>query len=190
MNERTYTRYEHDLLQVVQEAEKTAILLRQYAAAALRPARWGTSDEAIPTIAASVEISPEEWLVVSLPVMLPRREERDRARFLEEPLRTAIMEYLRDKSALRFRTCVMIYEHIYAASSRKRVTDHDNLELKHCQDVLEAAFLTNDSAALCSVFQCSHWGETDSTKIWVLSPEQFPCWLKNHADCWQTAPKK
>ena len=54
MNERIYTRYEHDLLQAVQEAEKTAILLRQYAAAALRPARWGTSDESIPTIAASV----------------------------------------------------------------------------------------------------------------------------------------
>ena len=189
MNERTYTRYEHDLLQAVQEAEKTAILLRQYAAAALRPARWGTPVESIPTIAASVEISTEGWLVVSLPVMLPRRGERDRARFLEEPLRTAIMEYLRDKPALRFRSCVMIYEHIYAASSRKRVTDHDNLELKHCQDVLEAAFLTNDSAALCSVFQCSHRGETDSTKIWVLSPEQFPRWLESHVDCWQTAPK-
>lgn len=189
MNERIYSRHEHDLLQVVQEAEKTAILLRQYAAATLHPARWRTSDESIPTIAASVETSPEGWLVISLPVMLPRRSERDRSRFLEEPLRVAIMEYLRDKSALRFRTCVMIYEHIYAASSRKRVTDHDNLELKHCQDVLEAAFLTNDSAALCSVFQCSHWGETDSTKIWVLSPEQFPHWLESHVDCWRTAPK-
>ena len=189
MAERIYTRYERDLLQAVQAAEKTAILLRQYAAAMLRPAKWGTSLEAIPTVAADVQTSPEGWMVVSLPVMLPRRGEKDRARFLEEPLRAAISAYFRDKPRPRFQVCVMIYEHIYAATSRKKVTDHDNLELKHCQDVLEAAFLTNDSAALCSTFQCSHRGENDGTKIWILTPEQFPEWLESHRDCWQTAPE-
>lgn len=189
MSERIYTRYEQDLLQAVQEAEKTAILLRQYAAVALRPARWGAPAESIPTVAVNVETTPEDWLVISLPVMLPRRGERDRAHFLEEPLRAAISAYFVDKPLPRLSSCVIVYEHIYAASSRKRVTDHDNLELKHCQDLLEAAFLTNDSAALCSAFQCSHWGENDSTKIWILSPEQFIEWLEIHRNYWEGAPK-
>lgn len=189
MNDRIYTRYEQDLLQAVHEAEKSVIHLRQYAAIALRPTAWGSPAEFIPTVAANVDISPEGWLVISLPVMLPHRGEKDRARFLEDPLRTAISSYFRDRPAPRFQACVMVYEHIYAAS-RKRVTDHDNLELKHCQDLLEAAFLTNDSAVLCSTFQCSHWGQTDSTRIWILSPEQFSKWLEIHADYWQNAPKK
>ena len=189
MNERIYTRYEQDLLQAVQDAERSAIHLRQYASVALRPVVWGSSAEPIPTIAAQVEISPEGWLTISLPVMLPRRGEKDRARFLEEPLRVAIASCFRDRPAPRFQSCVMVYEHIYAAGSRKRVTDHDNLELKHCQDLLEAAFLTNDSALLCSTFQCSHHGEKDSTRIWILSAEQFDKWLEIHADSWRSTPK-
>ena len=80
----------------------------------------------------------------------------------------------------------MVYEHIYDISRSRRFIDHDNLELKHCQDVLEAAFLTNDTAALCSAFQCSHHGEQDGTRIWILPPEQFPEWLKNHSECWNS----
>lgn len=80
----------------------------------------------------------------------------------------------------------MVYEHIYDISRSRRFIDHDNLELKHCQDVLEAAFLTNDTAALCSAFQCSHHGEQDGTRIWILLPEQFPEWLNSHPECWNS----
>ena len=76
------------------------------------------------------------------------------------------------------------YEHIYDLSQSRRFIDHDNLGLKHCQDVLEAAFLANDTSALCSAFQCSHRGAQDSTRIWILTPEQFPEWLKRRLECW------
>lgn len=82
---------------------------------------------------------------------------------------------------------MLVYEHIYDINRNRRFIDHDNLELKHCQDVLEAAFLTNDTAALCSVFQCSHRREQDGTRIWILPPEQFPEWLKSHPECWKSA---
>ena len=80
---------------------------------------------------------------------------------------------------------MLVYEHIYDISHRHRFIDHDNLELKHCQDVLEAAFLVNDTSSLCSAFQCSHRGENDSTRIWILTPEQFPEWLKCYPGCWK-----
>ena len=177
---------EQDLLQAVQDAESAVTELRRFAASfLLMQSRQSTPGTNTTTIA-SVKNTEEGWLLVSLPVMLPRRGEKDRARFLDEPLRAAIRCYCQDRALPKFQTCVLVYEHIYdAAYPRRRVTDHDNLELKHCQDVLEAAFLANDTASLCSVFQCSHPGEEVGTRIWILTPEQFEIWLGKHKTSWQ-----
>ena len=177
---------EQDLLQAVQDAEAAVTELRRFAASFLlmqnRRSTPGTNTATI----ASVENTEEGWLLISLPVMLPRRGGKDRARFLDEPLRAAIRRYCQGRPLPKFQTCVLVYEHIYdAAYPRRRVTDHDNLELKHCQDVLEAAFLANDTASLCSVFQCSHPGEEVGTRIWILTPEQFEIWLGKHKTSWQ-----
>lgn len=115
---------------------------------------------------------------------MPRREDNDRSRLLAGLLRNAIHRAFPKRDQSRFYTCVLVYEHIYDLSQSRRFIDHDNLELKHCQDVLEAAFLTNDTSALCSAFQCSHRGPQDSTRIWILTPEQFLEWLKKHRECW------
>lgn len=181
---------EQDLLQAVQDAEAAVTELRRFAASFLlmqnRRSTPGTNTATI----ASVENTEEGWLLISLPVMLPRRGEKDRARFLDEPLRAAIRSYCQDKPLPKFHTCVLVYEHIYdAVYPRRRVTDHDNLELKHCQDVLEAAFLTNDTASLCSVFQCSHPGKEPGTRIWILTPEQFEIWLGKHKSAWKKSQK-
>lgn len=181
---------EETLLRAVWEAEAAAIHLRQFAASALRPER--SEPDTVGQLHTGVEVSvtAEGWLKITLPAMLPHRGEKDPARFLNGPIHEAIHTCFRDKPRPRFRACVLVYEHIYdAARPRRRVTDHDNLELKHVQDVLEAAFLENDSAALCSAFQCSHMGDSDGTCIWILSPEQFPMWLESHRECWAKAPK-
>ncbi len=177
---------EQDLLQAVQDAESAVTELRRFAASfLLMQSRQSTPGTNTTTIA-SVKSTEEGWLLISLPAMLPRRGGKDRARFLDEPLRAAVRRYCQDRALPKFQTCVLVYEHIYdAAYPRRRVTDHDNLELKHCQDVLEAAFLANDTASLCSVFQCSHPGEEVGTRIWILTPEQFEIWLGKHKTSWQ-----
>lgn len=178
-------RGEQDLLQAVQDAESAVTGLRRFAASFLLTQKMPAQPGANTTTIASVDFSKEGWLRISLPVMLPRRGEKDRARFLDEPLRAAIHGYFQDKPLPKFSACVLVYEHIYdAAYPRQRVIDHDNLELKHCQDVLEAAFLTNDTAALCSAFQCSHIGKAPGTRIWILAPEQFEIWLNKHKTAW------
>ena len=179
-------RCEQDMLHAVQDAEAAVTQLRRFAASfLLMQSRQSTPGTNTTTIA-SVKSTEEGWLLISLPVILPRRGEKDRARFLDEPLRAAIRCYCQDRALPKFQTCVLVYEHIYdAAYPRRRVTDHDNLELKHCQDVLEAAFLANDTASLCSVFQCSHPGEEVGTRIWILTPEQFEIWLGKHKTSWQ-----
>ena len=181
---------EQDLLQAVRDAESSVTQLRRFAASFLLMRNMESLPETSSTTIASVELTEEGWLLISLPVMLPRRGEKDRARFLDEPLRAAIRSYCQDKPLPKFQACVLVYEQIYdAAYPRRRVTDHDNLELKHCQDVLEAAFLTNDTASLCSVFQCSHPGEEPGTRIWLLAPEQFEIWLSKHKTSWEKSQK-
>ena len=179
------TSREQLLLDAVRSAEDAAIQLRQHATAVQEPVQAGPGDAfSDNSQAAVVEITPEGWLAASLPGMMPRRDDADRSRFLAGLLRDAIRRTFPEHDQPKFRACVLVYEHIYDISRSRRFTDHDNLELKHCQDVLEAAFLTNDTAALCSAFQCSHRGEQDGTRIWILPPEQFPEWLKSHPERW------
>ena len=178
---------EQFLLDAVRSAEDAAIQFRQYAAAVLEPVQAGPgdmfSDNSQVTV---IEITSEGWLAASLPGMMPRRDDADRSRFLAGLLRDAIRRTFPEHDQPKFRACVLVYEHIYDISHSRRFIDHDNLEPKHCQDVLEAAFLTNDTAALCSAFQCSHRGEQDGTRIWILPPEQFPEWLKSYPECWKS----
>ena len=183
MNE---SKKEQALLEAVQSAETAAIRLRQYAAAELTGRQSDTSVSGEAKDITSVEFTTEGWLSLLLPAMLPKRADGDCSRFLASLLRDAIRREYQETLPLKFRTCVLVYEHIYDISHSHRFIDHDNLELKHCQDVLEAAFLTNDTAALCSAFQCSHRGKQDGTRIWILPPEQFPEWLKNHSECWNS----
>ena len=178
---------EQFLLDAVRSAEDAAIQFRQYAAAVLEPVQAGPgdmfSDNSQVTV---IEITSEGWLAASLPGMMPRRDDADRSRFLAGLLRDAIRRTFPEHDQPKFCACVLVYEHIYDISHSRRFIDHDNLELKHCQDVLEAAFLTNDTAALCSAFQCSHRGEQDGTRICILPPEQFPEWLKSYPECWKS----
>ena len=185
MNTMYFPRRDQILLNAVRSAEDAAIQFRQYAAAVLAPVQAGPGDAfSDNSQAAVVEITPEGWLAASLPGMMPRRDDADRSRFLAGLLRAAVHRTFPEHDQPKFHACVLVYEHIYDISRSRRFIDHDNLELKHCQDVLEAAFLTNDTAALCSAFQCSHRGEQDGTRIWILPPEQFPEWLKSHPERW------
>ena len=185
MNTMYFTNRDQILLNAVRSAEDAAIQFRHYAAAVLEPVQAGPgdmfSDNSQVTV---IEITSEGWLAASLPGMMPRRDDADRSRFLAGLLRAAVHRTFPEHDQPKFHACVLVYEHIYDISRSRRFIDHDNLELKHCQDVLEAAFLTNDTAALCSAFQCSHRGEQDGTRIWILPPEQFPEWLKSHPERW------
>ena len=179
------------LMEAVSASEKASIRLREYAAATLPPEQASpniiVSD---PSITISVDVSHEGYLSLHLPVMLPKRSDEDRSRYLAGLLRVAIREKFQNQLPPKFGACVLIYEHSYDLSRCRRFIDHDNMELKHCQDVLEASFLINDTSALCSAFQCSHRGERDSTRIWILTPEQFPEWLERYPECWKGTTEK
>ena len=91
MNSMYFTRRNQILLDAVRSAENAAIQLRQYAAAVLEPVQTVPGDAfSDSSQAAVVEITPEGWLAVSLPGMMPRRDDADRSRFLAGLLRDSI----------------------------------------------------------------------------------------------------
>lgn len=174
-------RSEQRLLEALRAAETATLALRDYAATVLLPGPPAAGDPSIGEEApARVELLEGGWLAVTLEAVLPHRGDGDRGRFLAHSLRAAIRRAFPDQLPPKFHICVLAYEHIYGPG--RRFLDHDNMELKHCQDVLEAAFLTNDTSALCSAFQCSRRGERNATRIWVLPAEVFPKWLESHRE--------
>lgn len=153
-------RSERRLLEALRAAETATLALRDYAATVLPPGPPAAGGPSIGEEApARVELLEGGWLAVTLEAVLPRRGDSDRSRFLAHSLRAAIRRAFPDRLPPKFHICVLAYEHIYGPG--RRFLDHDNLELKHCQDVLEAAFLTNDTSALCSAFQWQPPGRTE-----------------------------
>ena len=139
-------RSERRLLEALRAAETATLALRDYAATVLPPGPPAAGGPSIGEEApARVELLEGGWLAVTLEAVLPRRGDSDRSRFLAHSLRAAIRRAFPDRLPPKFHICVLAYEHIYGPG--RRFLDHDNLELKHCQDVLEAAFLTNDTSA-------------------------------------------
>lgn len=140
-------RSERRLLEALRSAETATLALRDYAATVLPPGPPAAGGPSIGEEApARVELLEGGWLAVTLEAVLPRRGDSDRSRFLAHSLRAAIRRAFPDRLPPKFHICVLAYEHIYGPG--RRFLDHDNLELKHCQDVLEAAFLTNDTSPL------------------------------------------
>ena len=133
-------RSERRLLEALRAAETATLALRDYAATVLPPGPPAAGGPSIGEEApARVELLEGGWLAVTLEAVLPRRGDSDRSRFLAHSLRAAIRRAFPDRLPPKFHICVLAYEHIYGPG--RRFLDHDNLELKHCQDVLEAAFL-------------------------------------------------
>ncbi len=174
----------HWLLDAICEVEDAALQLRKYAASVLPPESKYSRFDPPPAVAVDVRFTPEGWLTVTLPEILPKRGKDDRGRFLGYYLANAVYTFREKNETPKFQSCVLVYEFIYDKNRGRRFIDHDNLELKHCQDILEAHFLTNDTSALCNAFLCSHRGEKDSTRIWILEPKQFQSWLETYSEYW------
>ena len=177
---------QHSLENAITFAEKSVAALRDMAFHEMRLESdglyAGVWKEALET-PPSIDVDEAGMLYVSLPAILPKRGDLDQSRYLAEMLTKTIRNhYLEEGGGAwpKFHECVLVYEHVYKKPNRRRFIDHDNMEMKHIQDVLEWAFLTNDSPTCCSAFQLSRAGENNFTQIWVLTPKQFMEWLTSH----------
>ncbi len=127
-----------------------------------------------------IEVREEhDWIVVSVPAVLPNRGKKETTQFITHPLRNAIIEFQRANQIERFNECVICIVHSYdEALGLRRVRDYDNVETKRYLDVIEAGFLTNDSGLLCSVLQTTQMSDRDQTDFYLMTPDRFGKWVE------------
>lgn len=167
------------LFSLVRSAEVSSVTLRNLTARTVR-------DDTAPfycEVADLLEIKVEEthdWLKISVPAILPKRNQRDNQAFLTRPLRYAIMDYLKETPMERFGSCAICIVHNYdAALGKRRIRDYDNIETKRYLDVIESMLLTNDSGLLCTVLQATRMSDRDA-EFYLMRPETLSSWAKSH----------
>jgi len=130
--------------------------------------------------ALSIEIrKTRDWVRITVPGILPKRNQRDNQAFLVRPLRQALYEYLKENPMERFSRCAICITHQYdTALGPLRVRDYDNIETKRYLDVIESMLLTNDGGLLCTVLQNTVLGDSDTTLFYLMLPEAIPKWLE------------
>ncbi|MBR3554994.1 MAG: hypothetical protein IKN89_03710 [Oscillospiraceae bacterium] len=179
-----------ELYKLVRRAEVDTVQLRDLAARTDRSKIlqfYGEVSEAL-----NIEIKEyPDWLRISLPVILPKRNRSYEQDFLLVPMRHALIEFLRKNPRERMRLSTVCIVHQYDASkSPRRVRDYDNIETKRYLDVIEALFLSNDSGLNISVYQCTELGDADATVFYLMQPDALPEWLTNRADGEVSLPEK
>ena len=127
-----------------------------------------------------VEIRYEDSLLeITLPCLLPKRQKRQSSEFLIDPIYAALNQYAKSHPLPRFQHCVVCFSHVYCHEQpERRVRDYDNLELKQLLDVVSSFIMVDDNGLLCDAYNTTELGETDYTRIFIMSPERFPKWLE------------
>ena len=120
---------------------------------------------------------------IVLPCLMPKRKNKSND-FIAGPLFGALTEFIlgRQQPFEKFKHCVICITHIYdkALMSRRKVRDHDNMEIKGIIDVINLFLLTDDTGSLCDIYSASKIGDNDLTQITILEKDLFPEWILNH----------
>lgn len=118
-----------------------------------------------------------DWIKITVPGMLPKRNHKVNNAFLMRPLKNSLQAFMRENPMERFGKCAICIVHKYdEALGVLRVRDYDNIETKRYLDVIESLLLTNDSGLLCTVLQCTEICDRDATEFYLMLPETLPKW--------------
>ncbi len=120
---------------------------------------------------------------VTLPGLMPKRNQRTNTTFLTDPLHAALEAYIKRHELPRFRECVVCFSHVFDGGlPARRVRDYDNLECKQVLDTVASFLMTDDSGLLCDAYHTTEFGERDCTILTIMEKTCFPGWLKEQED--------
>ena len=168
---------QQQMFSLVRLAEMNTVTLRNLAGRTVEGDPAAFYSEVADAMGICVE-ETHDWVKITVPAILPKRNQRDNQAFLISPLRRSLLRFLHESPMERFEKCVICIVHNYdSALGAKRIRDYDNIETKRYLDVIESLLLTNDSGLLCSVFQCTEMADRDSTEFFLMLPELLPKWV-------------
>ena len=168
------------LFSLVRNAEVSTVSLRNLTARTVRDDTAHFYGEVADLLGIRID-ETHDWLKITVPAILPKRNQRDNQAFLTRPLRYALLDFLKENPMERFGSCAICIVHNYdEALGKRRIRDYDNIETKRYLDVIEYMLLTNDSGLLCTVLQATKVSDRDCTEFYLMRPETLSTWAKNH----------
>ena len=180
----------NEMYSLVRTAEQATVGLRGLAART----EWEKARELYETAGDAMGIRVSEdpnWIKITVPAILPKRNARDNTLYLTRPLRACLLKFQAADPIERFERCVICIVHQYdAALGTRRVRDYDNIETKRFLDVIESVFLTNDSGLLCDAYNSTELGGTDCTRISIMDSAQFSDWLEKREKARKKAERR
>jgi len=117
---------------------------------------------------------------ITLPCLLPGRKSKSND-FISGPLFGALSQFIanRREPFKRFEHCAICITHVYNKTlmAKRRIRDHDNMEVKGIIDVINLFLLSDDTGGLCDIFNTSEIADTDMTRIAIMKKDAFPEWV-------------
>ena len=125
------------LFGLVRGAEVSTVSLRNLTARTVHDDVAPFYSEVADLLGIKIEES-HDWIKITVPAILPKRNQRDNQAFLTRPLRYALLDFLKENPMERFGACAICIVHQYdEALGIRRIRDYDNIETKRYLDVIE-----------------------------------------------------
>lgn len=118
-------------------------------------------------------------ICIRLPSLVPHRKS-SYTDFLDRPLSAALQEWCLKQTKEgaeipKYHHAALCFVHWYQSSAQVR--DHDNLEVKHVQDILSLFFLQADDGIHLDLYHTSQNAEENATWVYLMEREHFPEWV-------------
>jgi len=125
-----------------------------------------------------ISITPEDWIHIEMPCLLPGKMLRSKKDFSFYPLFRALEVFKSDRGLLpQYPESVIAIRHIYDRNKPLgMIRDNDNVDTKIVVDVLKTFFLPDDNGLICSHFYDSKLGAKNMTNIYIFPRYDFEKW--------------
>ena len=156
------------------EAKKLTLLARVIPAYTGHPRAKERMDAQIEkAIPISIELTPEGWLKMVIPALLPRKE-RGNQDYIQENLYPAMRRFMQSRPPFHFGKSVIVFRHVYNYERPDRLLrDHDNIELNAVVNAVAFHLLHSDGPKWLEHYYCAARGEADSTEVYLVQQGDF-----------------
>ena len=107
------------LFSLVRNAEVSTVSLRNLTARTVRDDTAHFYGEVADLLGIRID-ETHDWLKITVPAILPKRNQRDNQAFLTRPLRYALLDFLKENPMERFGSCAICIVHNYDEALGKR----------------------------------------------------------------------
>lgn len=116
------------LFSLVRNAEVSTVSLRNLTARTVRDDTAHFYGEVADLLGIRID-ETHDWLKITVPAILPKRNQRDNQAFMTRPLRYALLDFLKENPMERFGSCAICIVHNYdEALGKRRIRDYRKKE--------------------------------------------------------------